>query len=212
MKTSSISGSTQRSGRKSASLSSKAQRTPAAISLLVAIPSTDVITPAWYQMSTLLRPILPGKGRKSEASLASSKIRRSAPKKNGRHIRRNRLGCVYFDAAFLYKILTDQSRLVGGRETAAARRANSCPASAVCAGASSFRATTSYVQPKPIPSRALSATLWTTPWEPVRGIWTRVWRRWRIRLWLWRLPTASGPFFKFCSSHPGCPRWWIIVR
>ena len=49
------------------------------------------------------------------------------------------------DAAFLDKFLTDKSRIDRERETAAACRDNSRTASAVCAGASSFRATTSYV-------------------------------------------------------------------
>ncbi|KAH9082195.1 hypothetical protein EDB83DRAFT_2336973 [Lactarius deliciosus] len=49
------------------------------------------------------------------------------------------------DVAFLYKFLTDQSRLDRERETAPACRANSRTASAVCTGAGSFRATASYV-------------------------------------------------------------------
>jgi hypothetical protein len=91
MKTSSTSGSTRRSEKKSAvSLSSKAQRTPTP-SLLVAIPSTETIAIVWFLTSTQRRPIRPRKGRKSEAFLENSKIRRLAPKKNGRHIRRSKL-------------------------------------------------------------------------------------------------------------------------
>jgi hypothetical protein len=92
MKMSSTSGSTRRSEKKSAaSLSSKAQRTPVTLSLLVAIPTTDMIAPAWFRTSPLRRLIRPRKGRKSEAFLASSKTRRLAPRKNGRHIRRSKL-------------------------------------------------------------------------------------------------------------------------
>jgi len=117
MKMSGISGSTQRSRRKlAASLSSKIQGTPPPPSLLVATPSTDVIILAWYPMRILRRPILRRKGRKSEVSLASSKIRQSAPKKNERHIRRSKLECVLLMGNYLvsFELLTDQSRLDRG--------------------------------------------------------------------------------------------------